>query len=123
MAKNTNNVSATENQVLTLKQAVAESGLSMIYIRRAINEGKLPATKEQIGTTNVYRNVIKAEDFQAWRSSRSAKTRREDGRNKYTLYATPEELQKVEALLKDAELAVPLERAHQPKPKAEAEEA
>ena len=122
MAKNTN-VSSTENQVLTLKQAVALSNLSMIYIRRAINEGKLPAVKVQIGSTNVYRNEIKVADFEAWRANKATKTRREDGRNKFTLYATPAELAKLQKLIVEQKLEIPLERAHQPKPKADAEEA
>ena len=118
-----NNVSSTENQVLTLKQAVALSGLSMIYIRRAINEGKLPASKEQVGTTNVYRNIIKTPDFEAWRASRNAKTRREDGRNKFDLYATQDELEKLSALCKANGLECPIKRSHTPKPKAAVEEA
>jgi len=122
MASKTN-VSSTENQVLTLKQAVALSGLSMIYIRRAINEGKLPASKEQVGTTNVYRNIIKTPDFEAWRASRNAKTRREDGRNKFDLYATATEYEKLSALCKANGLELPIKRAHTPKPKAAVEEA
>jgi hypothetical protein len=111
----------SEDKVLTLKQAVAQSELSMIYIRRAINEGKLPATKEQIGSTKVYRNVIKVSDFEAWRASRGTRTRREDGRNKFDLYATPDELEKLANLCKEHNIECPIKRSNaKGKNKAEA---
>jgi hypothetical protein len=121
MTKQAPKVLSPENKVLTLKQAVAQSGLSMIYIRRAINEGKLPASKEQIGSTKVYRNVIKVADFEAWRASRGTRSRREDGRNKFDLYATPEEYETLAELCKANDLECPIKRSNaKGKNKAEA---
>lgn len=76
--------------MFTIKDIVAK-GHSDVYVRRAIAQGKLKATKERIGDTKVERNVISQEDYDAWRASVNTRSRRDDGRNKFTAYMTPEE--------------------------------
>lgn len=105
---------------LTLKDVVAESGLSPVYVRRAILEGKLPSKKVQVGSTKVVRHEIMRADFETWRKGVGTHTRRADGRSKFALYATPEEFAKLQKLIEANKLETPVERAHQPKPKAEA---
>jgi hypothetical protein len=78
---------------LTINEAALFSGLSPVYIRRAILDKKLSAVKEPIAEgSKTVRNVITMESFKAWRAEAGAHTKREDGRNKYVLYASTEEI-------------------------------
>lgn len=83
---------------LTINQALAESGLSNNYVRKAIAAGDLKVEKELVpGTQNNWRNVIL--NFDEWRATRKH-TQREDGRTRYVLYMTDEEQEKVAEMLK-----------------------
>jgi hypothetical protein len=101
-----------EAKTLTIKEVVVMSGLSENYVRKAIMSGSLVATKEQIPGRKTERNIIKREDYDAWRASTAAHTRREDGRNKYVVYLTPEEEVKLMALVKELEFGKTLQRAN-----------
>lgn len=95
--------SAVEDNVRTMsiKELAEVSGLSLVYIRRAILTGKLPSTKTQYGNTNIMQHIIRFDDYENWRKSAGTRGRRSDGRSKYTLYGTPEEVEKIQALLRD----------------------
>lgn len=74
---------------ITINEAIAQSGLSNNYIRKAIMKGDLKVTKELVpGTKNNWRNVIL--NFNEWRATRSH-IKREDGRSKFVLYMNPDE--------------------------------
>ena len=107
-----------ENVSYSIKEAAELTGLSTVYIRRAILKGKLNSTKVQVGDTSVMRHEISASDLEVWRASVKAAPRREDGRGKFTLYATPEELQKIQDLLEKDGIESPLGRANKSKAKA-----
>lgn len=97
--------------VLTLKEVVEMSGLSPVYVRRAILTGKLASTKVPVGDTAVLRHEIALADFEAWRASTGTRGRRSDGRSKYTLYGTPEEVAAIEEILQAHEFTTPLKKA------------
>lgn len=86
----------------TINQALAVSGLSNNYIRKAISSGALKVRKELVpGTKNNWRNVIV--NFDEWRATRNH-SQRDDGRTKYVLYMLDEEAEKVQEFLKTLEL-------------------
>jgi hypothetical protein len=101
---------------ITIKQAVQQSGLSENYIRKAIAKGDLIVEKETVGDTRIPRNVIV--NFEAWRAEAKAHSKREDGRNKFVLYATADELQRLQDLLEDDAFVLPIMRANTKKEEA-----
>jgi hypothetical protein len=81
----------------TIKTAALELGLSEQYVRHAIRAGKLVTSLEPTGPeSNVNRHVISKEALETWRAATSEHSRREDGRSRYILYVTPDELEKIQ---------------------------
>jgi hypothetical protein len=101
-------------KTFSIKAAAAELGLSEVYVRRAIQTGKLATTKTQVGDTEVWRHEISEETLNAWRKDAGARSTRTDGRNKYTVYATSEELAAFKAWLVESKSKMVLERANSP---------
>lgn len=94
---------------LTINQALAISGLSNNYVRKAIKNGDLKVVKELVpGTQNNWRNVIL--NFDEWRATRNH-TQREDGRTKYAFYMTADEEAKVREMLKELDCVQTLTKA------------
>jgi len=88
---------------LSIKEVSSEFGFSEVYIRRSISKKKLRSTKVQIAK-NTFKHLISREDIAIWRANLSTSRRREDGRNKYTLYANKDEFEKITKLLKDSKI-------------------
>jgi hypothetical protein len=110
-------------ETLTLAEASVYSGLSVIYIRRAINTGKLVAFKEPVKDgSKTLRNVMSREAFDLWRAETATHSKREDGRNKFVVYMNPDEAAKLLEIIKGMEFAETLQRANV-KPATETEEA
>lgn len=80
-----------------IKEWAAESGLSEVYIRRMVNKGVLPSHKVVITEGGVEKNLITREDFEAFRATRNH-SQRTDGRNRFLLYATKDELERISAM-------------------------
>jgi excisionase family DNA binding protein len=109
--------STTPNAVptsYTIKAAAASLGLSEVYVRRMIQKGKLETVKARVGDTEVWRHEIPAEVLAEWRNSAGQRSTRDDGRNKYTLYATAEELATIQALFKTNKVEAPIGRSNTP---------
>lgn len=100
---------------LSIKQVVAETGLSENYIRKAMSKGDLIHIKEPMEGKKTEKNWILRSDLEAWQETRSAHSRREDGRNKFVIYMTAEEEEQLRALLTELEFGETLDRANQPK--------
>ena len=96
----------------TIKQLAEEKELSTVYIRRAILSGKLESKKVKIGESKVERHMITEEQFAAWRSQNVTRSRREDGRSKFVLYANAEELEKIQALLEKNKIEAIVQKAN-----------
>ena len=109
------------NTMLTLKEVVEMSGLSPVYVRRAILTGKLASTKTPVGDTAVLRHEIALADFEAWRANTGTRGRRSDGRGKYILYGTPEEIATIEAMIAQANANVSIAKAKTSSKKANAD--
>lgn len=105
-------VSKFEKDALSINEVAEASGLSNVYVRRAILKGDLPSTKVQVGDTVVMRHEINIEDFNAWREGTSSRSKRDDGRGKFTLYATESEYEQIVALLKENEIPTPIGKAN-----------
>lgn len=98
----------------SIKAAASALGLSEVYIRRMIQHGKLATTKVQVGDTEVWRHEIAEAELNKWRKSSSTRTQREDGRNKFVMYATSDELAKIQKLLAANNVHAVIERANKP---------
>jgi hypothetical protein len=101
---------------LTIKQAARHLGKSEMWVRRMVHQAKLPHSRELVpGTEQVYRILIPIEALDARKTV--TRTRRDDGRNKFTVYATPAEMKAFNEALKAAGIKVPVARANPPKSK------
>ena len=113
---------ATEGErTFTLKEAAAEVGLTDFRVRTAIRKGQLASVKVPIGDSKTLRHMITEAALKAWREASGAHTRRADGRNKYTLYATAEEYEAVMKLIAEHQLQTPIARANAKKTEPAAE--
>jgi uncharacterized protein (DUF111 family) len=95
----------------SIKEARKELNLSEVYIRRMIQQEKLNTTKVAI-SAEVWKHMISEEDLLAWRKNSNQRSIREDGRNKFVIYANADELAKIQQLLKANNINSPLERAN-----------
>jgi len=100
------------NKSLSIKEAAVELNLSEVYIRRLISQGKLHTNKIFISEL-VFKHVIDKEDLIALdQKHTSIRTMRNDGRNKYTLYARLDELALIEKYIKSINSGVIVERSN-----------
>jgi hypothetical protein len=80
-------------KVYNITQAAQELNLTPFYVRKCIKAGKIQAEQRLIENTSIMRYEISAEALEEF-ASREKKSvgKRDDNRNKYTLYATKSEL-------------------------------
>jgi hypothetical protein len=104
----------SDQKRFSIKSAAAALDLSEVYIRRMIQQGKLATIKTQIGDTEVWKHEIEEAELNKWRKGAGTRTSRTDGRSKYTLYATAEELKSIQGLLATHKVAAVVERANKP---------
>jgi len=97
------------NDKLSIKQICEEYELSPVYVRRAISKGKLQVSERVLIAKNTEKILVERNVVEAWRKRSERHSPRIDGRNKYILYATSEEL---EALKKSAGLELNVLRAN-----------
>lgn len=111
---------ATPKQALPIPAAAEYLGVKPQYVRTLIRNGKFKPNKVRISEdSQVWRWEIPIDQLDAHAAGGGARTRRADGRSKFVLYATPEEHEKIAALVAEQKLAVIIERAYQPKKKEE----
>lgn len=99
---------------LGIKDVCEKFGLTPVYVRRMIQQGKIKTEKVEIGK-NTFKHFINIEEIERWRASVSARSNREDGRSKFVLYASQEEMDKIQALLANEEIEAPIQRANKVK--------
>ena len=102
---------------VNLNTAAKMLELTPFYVRKCIREDKLEATLEQIPGKNVERWMIDESEIERF-ASREKKSvgKRDDGRNKYTLYATRDEYAAVVEMLESIDFETSLlARANPPK--------
>lgn len=74
-------------ETYTINEASSKMNLTPFYVRKCIREGKLDSTLEQIGDTKVHRHIITLEELERFENRPKKQVgKREDGRNKYTIY-------------------------------------
>lgn len=115
-SKKAQSTEAKVSDSLSLLEVAALYDLSSVYVRNAIRHGELKTTLVPVAPeSKTMKHMITREDASAWRESRKSRSRREDGRNKFTMYATPAELEQIQSLLANADVQALIERAHQKK--------
>jgi len=77
--------------MFTIKQLAVELQLSEMYVRRAIQQGKLQATLEKVPNTNIERWSVSAEEVTKWRKTCKNHAHRADGRKQYKVVLSEEE--------------------------------
>ena len=78
----------------TINEASSKMNLTPFYVRKCIREGKLDSTLEQIGDTKVYRHKITEEEIERFETrDKKSVGKRDDGRNKYTIYLNDAEFE------------------------------
>jgi hypothetical protein len=98
------------SQYLTIKEASVEFGLSLAWVRRMCHKDLVEYRRVQVGNTRVKRIEILRSSLES--RVTQGRSRRDDGRGKFTLYCTPEELVKVREVLKESGIESPLRRAN-----------
>ena len=97
----------------TINSMSKELGLSSFYIRKCVREDRIETTLVQVGDTKVMRHEISNEAFEAFKNrERKGFGKRDDGRNKYTIYLTPSELDALQELIEDQDFASLLNRSN-----------
>ena len=100
-------------EFLGINDAALALGLSQVYVRNAVRHGDLKSVLVPVREgAKTMKHQISRDDLDAWTASRSNRSRREDGRSKYTLYATTEEKATIEALLLNNNVAALIEKAY-----------
>ena len=89
----------TNEKRYTINQLAAKTKLSAQYIRKSIHKSKLESTLVNI-TPKVQRHEITMTQFNKFRSNTKQRTSRDDGRNKFHSYFTPQERNALSKLLK-----------------------
>lgn len=102
----------TKEATYTIKSLASALGLSEVYVRRAILEKKLDTSLEPIKEgSEIMRHRITQASVDSWRGSTTSRSRREDGRNKFNLYATQEELAALKTMIEKAGSQVIIQKA------------
>ena len=93
MAKNESNTPAVK--MLSLKAVAASLNKDEHYIRQILRNGKLAGVKEVMDNGKTERWVVAEPVVEAWRAKQAehAPIAREDGRRKWNMYRTPEEME------------------------------
>lgn len=117
------NQTTPKPKALPINDAAAYLGMKPQYVRTLIRNGKFKPNKVKISPdSEVWRWEIPVSQLDTYRATAGTRTRRADGRSKFVMYATPDELKAVNKLVADAGLGVLIERAYQPKPKEQTPE-
>jgi hypothetical protein len=101
------------NKQFSIKSAAIELGLSEVYIRRMIQKGQIETTKVAI-SDNVWKHMIDEAELAQWRKNTNSRSIREDGRNKFTVYANADEYAQLQKLLEANKLNLPIMRSNDP---------
>ncbi len=108
-----------DTKVMDRKAAAQYLGVGSFHVGELIRKGKFPnAAKQPIPGRKTVKWFIPVEELDAYKSTRqSGVGKRADGRTKYTIYLTSEELELLLSACenKDADTFPPIVRANPPK--------
>lgn len=91
------------NNIFTIDEAAEYMGYSSSYTRSLIHNGKLESTMQPVSEgSGVKKHTITKAACDDFLENAPHRNRREDGRNKYIMYATPKEFRESIRVLKAA---------------------
>lgn len=102
---------------LNAKQAAAQLHITLDHLKQLTRKGKIKAIKGLVKGTNIPTWLYDPEDLKAY-TPKAGVGHRQDGRNKYNIYLTPEELE----LLAKTFPALEVKRANPTKSQGEDED-
>jgi ribosomal protein S8 len=108
---NTKSIVATKEYSIVELSRITETNEQ--FLRKLIREGRIKTRKVQIRDTMVEKHMILGQSVLDYADSTKTRTSRDDGRNKYTLYANPAELEKIQKLLESAGIETPIIRTNE----------
>ena len=102
--------------MLSIKEVCNKYGFSEVYVRRMISKGKIEVIRKPIKpNSKVIKIFIEEEEFEKFLGNRS-RGRRNDGRNKFTVYLLPEEFEKFIEFMNSEDIPSELlQRTNKPK--------
>lgn len=106
-------------KLLSIKDICRLYGLSDMRVRAAIRKGQFKTTLGLVSGTKTPKHYAKPVDVENWRKASTTHTKRMDGRNKYSIYATKEEKEVLDRLLSENKLSLPLNFANRKKVEVE----
>lgn len=84
------------NKVYGIKEAAVYLGIDQMYMRKLLRDGKIPSTMQPVKPgSEVHKHVIAEKDLEAWKVRGRSSSSRQDGRNKWVVYATKDEAAKL----------------------------
>ncbi len=86
-----------------IKEVSKVCNLSEVYVRRMILQGKLQTTKVQV-SENVWKHCLTQSQVDELKLRKSTKTKRSDGRNKFTTYLNEQEKIEVQKFLEERKI-------------------
>ncbi len=92
----------TEPELVSLDEAAKILGFTKLYTRTLVRRGKLKTKKVQVGpASQVWKHMVLRSDVEDYGKGAARKVRssRLDGRYRYTMYASPEELEEIKRIL------------------------
>jgi len=109
--------SKTPTKLLSIKEAAQHLGTTDTYVRTLVRKGKLATERENLNEDGtLWRHMIPITELESYKGN-ARTSRREDGRNKYVLYATPEELEALRKVIETEQLTCLIEKPKYGKPK------
>jgi hypothetical protein len=97
----------SNQQTLDIIEAAEFLNYTPQYIRALVRTKKIKTTQIPIVEgARVLKHIITMEELKRFQATRGTRTRRKDGRNKFILYARPQEYPKILKALKAADLEV-----------------
>ncbi len=98
--------------MFTIDQFCEKTGLSRVYVHRMLLKGKISGHKEKIPGTDIPRWLIDADELERFENG-PRHVQRDDGRNRFILYGTVDEMAELRAMIEENGLTVIIEKQKQ----------
>jgi hypothetical protein len=96
---------------LSIKDAARYLAMNETYLRQLVRKGTIATKHEKVeGSETLWRHMIKVIDLESYRNNRGTRSRRTDGRGKFTIYLTADEVDKIHQLMPN----LPIAKANSP---------
>lgn len=100
---------AAKPKRLSIKDGARYLAMNEVYLRALIRKGTIKSEREPVdGSDSLWRHMILIADLDAYKAGKGTHSRRIDGRGKFVIYLTTDELDKIHQFMP----ALPIEKAN-----------